>query len=104
MRSQRSFGRSEARQSTVPRQPDELAEPEAILDLGALLPGPLVVPEDGRAEDAVGVVEGDEPVHLAGEPDARDAVASDLGERGLGRAPPVPGSCSAHPGSGVASG
>ena len=80
---------SEARQSTVPRQPDELAEPEAILDLGALLPGPLVVPEDGRAEDAVGVVEGDEAVHLAGEPDPRDAVASDLGERRLGRAPPV---------------
>ena len=83
--------RGEARQRAVPRQPDELAEPDALLDLGALLPGPLVVPEDRRAEHAVGVVEGDEAVHLAGEPDPRDAVASELGERRLGRAPPVLG-------------
>ena len=63
--------------------------PDALLDLGALLPGALVVPEDRRAQDAVGVVERDEAVHLAGEADARDAVAAELGERRLGRAPPV---------------
>ena len=49
---------------------DQPLEADALLDLGALGPGALVVPEDRGAEHAVALVEADEPVHLAREADA----------------------------------
>ena len=88
----------------VAGQGDQPLEPDALLDLGALDRRPLVVPEDGRAEDAIVFVEADEPVHLAREADAAGSTPS-CRERELGCArTQSSGSCSAQPGCGVESG
>ena len=44
-------------------------EPDALLDLGALRGGALVVPEDRRPQHAVRRVERHQPVHLARQAD-----------------------------------
>ena len=63
-------------------------EADALLDLGALGRRALVVPEDRGAQHPVVLVERDEAVHLAGEAD-RGRLDAEVGQRGLGRAPPV---------------
>jgi hypothetical protein len=83
--------RRESRKRPIARQLDELTEAEPRLDLGAFRAGPLIVPEDRGTENAISVVEGDEPVHLAGEADAGDAVRADSRQRRLGSPPPVLG-------------
>ena len=80
--------RREAGQRAVPGQLDQPLEADALLDLGALGRGALVVPEDRRAQHLLVLVERDEAVHLAGEADRR-GLDVEVGERGLGRAPPV---------------
>ena len=86
------LGRGEAGQRTVPRQLDQALEPDALLDLGALEGGALVVPEDRGTDHAPGLVEHDETVHLAREADPGDlAPGRHLGERGLGGTQPVAG-------------
>ena len=66
---------------------------------------PLVVPEDRGTEHALGLVEGDETVHLAGEADAGDPVdAPGLSSASSAARRQSSGSCSAQPGLGVASG
>ena len=88
--------RREPGQRAVPGQRDQPVEADALLDLGALGAGALVVPEDRRADHAVRAVEGDEAVHLAGEPDpgnlarrrASARIAPSTTSRG---APPVLG-------------
>ena len=82
--------RGKAGERAVPGQLDQSGETEQILDLLALGCGPLVVPENRRTNDAFIGVERDEPVHLTREADA-DELASrrDLGDRRLGRTPPV---------------
>ena len=52
---------------------------DALLDLGAFGGGPLVVPEDGAANDLVVLVEKDRAVHLAGKTDGLDVGRLDLG-------------------------
>ena len=81
--------RREAGQRPVSGQLDQPLEPDPLLDLGALRRGPLVVPEDRRAEDPVGRVEQDEPVHLPGEPDRGRVARADRRQRPLARPPPV---------------
>ena len=72
--------RREARERAVAGERDQPLEPDALLDLGALGPRALVVPEDRGPDDPVGGVEGDEAVHLAGETDPGDlARRSDPG-------------------------
>ena len=66
----------------------EPVEADPLLDLGALRPRAPVVPEDRGAQDVAARVEGDEAVHLAGEPD-RGRLDAQVGERRLRRAPPV---------------
>src|SRR5688572_20126058 len=80
--------RGEARQRTVPGQRDEAFETDALLDLGALGLGPLVVPEDRGPEDVPPVVEADESVHLTGETDLQRLDPQRV-ERLLRGAPPV---------------
>ena len=80
--------RGEAGQRTVAGQRDQPLEPDAFLDLGALLRGALVVPEDCRAQHPLLRVERDETVHLAREADR--PVGEPLEHR-LGCAPPVLG-------------
>ena len=95
--------RREPRERAVARQLDQPREADALLDLRALGGGALVVPEDRGPQHAVGRVERDEPVHLAGE--------ADRGRRGQPRASArsvarhqSSGSCSDQPGCGVESG
>src|SRR5439155_3902316 len=71
-----------------PGQRDQPLKADALLDLGTLGRGALVVPEDRRPQDAVVLVEADEAVHLSGEADGRGPVP-DPGKRRLRRAPPV---------------
>ena len=81
--------RREARERAVAGQRDQPVEADALLDLGALGAGALVVPEDRRAGSRVAaLVEGDEPVHLAREPDRPLGQPRAHGLRG---APPVLG-------------
>ena len=70
--------RRESRQGTIPGQRDQQVESDELLDLGALGARPLVVPEDRRPDHAVGGVQGDQPVHLATEPDPHDLRATQL--------------------------
>src|SRR5205823_13913102 len=63
---------------------------DALLDLGALRGRSLIVPEDGRTENAVVLVQADKPVHLPREADP-GGLASEGRECPLGRAPPVLG-------------
>ena len=72
----------------LPGQRDQPLEPDALLDLGALGAGALVVPEDRRPEHRSFGVEHDEPVHLAGEADP-GAARGRRREHGLRRVPPV---------------
>ena len=58
------LGRREAGKRSVPRQLDQAPEADSLLDLGALGARPLVVPEDGRAQHLLLLVEDDEAVHL----------------------------------------
>src|SRR5215218_461868 len=58
----------EPRQGAVPGQFDQPAEADPLLDLLALGAGPLVVPEDGRTQDALLRVEDDQAMHLSREP------------------------------------
>ena len=85
------LGRREPGERTVAGQRNQPLEPDRPLDLLALLRGPLVVPQDRRAEHPVGRIEGDEPVHLAGEPDPgrRAGARAELIEYALTRRPPV---------------
>ena len=85
----KELGRREAGESAVARELEQAAEADPLLDLAALGAGALVVPEDGRPEHALVGVEGDEPVHLAGEADSGDVVDGERSEGLLGRAPPV---------------
>ena len=66
------------------------SSPTLLLDLGALRAGALVVPEDRGAEDAVALVQADEAVHLAREPDS-ERLHAEASERRLARAHPVVG-------------
>ena len=80
----------EARERPIAGERDESLEADALLDLCALGPGALVVPEDRRAEHAVLRVEADQTVHLAGEADSVDVDAEES-ERSLARPQPVVG-------------
>ncbi len=86
------LGRLKARQSRVAGDGDETVGPDQVRDLEALGLGPLVVPEEGGANDAVAGVEHDGSVHLPGQAHARD-LAADLfaqaAECQAGRVPPV---------------
>jgi hypothetical protein len=82
--------RGEARERPVAGERDEPLEADALLDLRALGPRALVVPEDGGAEDFAALVEADEAVHLPREPDAL-GVHAEASERRLGRSPPIRG-------------
>ena len=102
--------RREPRQRPVAGQRDQPLEPDALLDLGALGPGALVVPEDRRPHDAAGRVERDEAVHLAGEPDPRDLARRRRSAPGARPSTACvarhqsSGSCSDQPARGVESG
>ena len=93
----------EARERPVAGERDEALEADALLDLCALGPGALVVPEDRRAEHAVLRVEADQAVHLAGEADSVDVDAEGSERLSLARSQSS-GSCSDQPGCGVESG
>jgi hypothetical protein len=83
--------RREAGQRAVAGAGDQLGEPDPLLDLGALLSRPAVVPQDGGADHAAGRVERHEPVHLPAQPDPGDVGDAERGEHLLGRVPPVLG-------------
>ena len=87
---QRASGAVKPVSARLPVSCDEPVEADALLDLRALRAGALVVPEDRRADRAVGGIERDQPVHLAREADAGDAVGEPF-ERLLSRLPPVVG-------------
>src|SRR5262249_22189632 len=71
-------------------QLDQPVEPDTLLDFCTFVRCSLVVPEDRGTDHAVGVVERDEPVHLARESDAGDVeITRDLRERSLRGTPPV---------------
>ncbi len=63
------LGRGESRKRPVAGEGDQPVEADELLDLGALGARALVVPEDGRAENAVIRVETDQTVHLSREAD-----------------------------------
>ena len=69
--------RREAGQRVVAGDLDESLGPDGLADRVARRGGPLVVPQDGRAQDVVGRVEEHGAVHLAGQADRDDVVARD---------------------------
>ena len=76
------LGRREPGQGAVPGELDQALRADTLLDLGALGGGPLVVPEDRRADHRSRRVDHDEPVHLAREADAHHrSLIGHLGER-----------------------
>jgi hypothetical protein len=81
--------RREAGERPVPGELDEAGEADALLDLDALGPRALVVPEDRRPEHAAGLVKRDEAVHLPGEADAGYVAGAELGQGRLRRLHPV---------------
>jgi hypothetical protein len=87
------LGRREAGQRAVAGQRDQLSEPDGGLDLLALGLGALIVPQDRGTQHAVFGVQRDQPVHLAAQADAGGVAdgRGQLGQDGLGGAPPVPG-------------
>lgn len=92
------FGGSETGQRRIGYELDQLlASAGLLLDLGALGGGPLVVPENRRADDVLLLVEEDAAVHLAAEADSRHLVRldfagfQDLLDAGNCRIPPVGG-------------
>ncbi len=93
----------EARKRPVAGERDQPLEADALLDLGALGPGALVVPEDRGPQDAVVLVEADETVHLAGEADSGGSTPRRASALSLARSQSS-GSCSDQPGCGVESG
>ena len=93
----------------LPGQGDQPVEPDPLLDLGALGPRALVVPEDRGPDHAIRRVEGDEAVHLAREPDPGDPRPRPACVREAREHRPVArhqssGSCSDQPARGVESG
>ena len=58
------LGRREAGQRAIAGELDQALEADPLLDLRALAAGPLVVPEDGRSQNALLIVERDKAVHL----------------------------------------
>ena len=83
--------RGEAGERPVAREANQPLDADSPLDLLALGRGALVVPEDRGPDHPVGLVEGHEPVHLAGEADSRRVLGAHCGQRSLARAPPVLG-------------
>src|SRR4029453_5755294 len=86
--------RGEARQGAVAGELDQALQADGLLDVLALRRRALVVPKDRRPHDPVGLVEGDQPVHLARQPDAAHLVAGGAlpqrpPPRGRGTPPPV---------------
>ncbi len=85
------LGGGEARKRTVSGQLDQTTQADALLDLGALGAGALIVPEDRRPQHRVVVAEGDEAVHLAREAERVAVPPAELGQGRLARPPPVLG-------------
>ncbi len=92
--------RREAGQGAVAGERDEALEPDALLDLGALGRGALVVPEDRRTQDLASLVEADETVHLARQADPAVRVAPSRASAASLARHQSSGSCSAQPGRG----
>ena len=103
------LGRREAGQGVIAGDLDEPFRTHRPADLVARVGGPLVVPQDRRPQDPVGVIEQDRAVHLAGQPDRRrrsDPATPLDGEHGSGSRLTVPshhraGSCSLQSGRGT---
>ena len=89
VRSHSSFGAVKPVSARLPVSEISRSRPTRSLDLGALGRRALVVPEDGRPQDALVLVERHQAVHLAREADARDLVATERGDRRLAARPPV---------------
>ncbi len=84
------LGRGEAGKRAVAGELDQSRETDPVLDLFALGRCSLVVPENRWANDPFIGVECDEPVHLTREADAGELASRRyLGDRRLGRTPPV---------------
>ena len=73
--------RSEPGERAVAGQLDQAAQPDALLDLGALRGGALVVPENRRPQHRVVVAERDEAVHLARVAERIALAPAELGQR-----------------------
>ncbi len=73
------LGSREAGEGVVAGDLDETLRPDPASDLLALGLGPLVVPEDGGADDVTRLVEQHRAVHLTGEPDSLDPVGPSPG-------------------------
>ena len=100
--------RGEPGQRVVAGDLDQPLATDRRADRVAFGRGPLVVPQDRRAEDPVGLVEQHQPVHLAGQPDRDDVVTRRAGRgqattRIATMAPShqAAGSCSLHSGRGA---
>ena len=89
------FGSLEPGQSRITRDGEESFSADFLGDFGALCCGTLIVPQQGRADDGVGVVEEDRAVHLTGQADAADVCRVDATDDGadclLGATPPIRG-------------
>ena len=81
--------RGEARERAVPGQLDQPRQSDPLLDLRALGPRALVVPEDRRPEHCVVGPERDEAVHLAREAERIAVLPAELRQRRAARLPPV---------------
>ena len=68
-------------------RPVRRANPTGVFPDGA--GGPLVVPENGWPQHTIAAIEHDEPMHLAGEADARDLSPTNPRERRLRGLPPI---------------
>ncbi|MBP1963459.1 hypothetical protein J2Z65_002678 [Paenibacillus aceris] len=72
------FGRGEAGQRPVACQSAEFGFADGRLDVGALLRGALIAPEQRRTDDLLRLVKEDRAVHLSGETDPRNIAASNV--------------------------
>jgi hypothetical protein len=87
------LGCGEAGQGAIAGQPDQPLGADGLLDLIAFVRRALIVPENGRAQDAVVAVERHETVHLAAQPDPGRLAGrvAQAREDVLGGPPPVLG-------------
>ena len=87
------LGRGKAREGDIPRQRQELLLTEVLVHGPGLLAGPAVVPENGRTNDLVLLVQHHQAVHLTAHRQALDLgrvrAVHQLGNTGLGSGPPV---------------
>ena len=75
----KDLGRGETGQGRLSCDAKNSVGADTIVNLITLRCGPLIIPQDGRAQDFAFCVEQHQAMHLAGEPDRRNMFRIDLG-------------------------